>query len=425
MATLDIFPSESIFKMKRLHLLIVTHVVSYPPSAGNEIRVFRMLRFFKNAGFRVTLVIKPIDNEEISNESIEGLNQVVDKLYIFDSRCAIPDLKGWTFLADAAEGQSKLVDMQEGFCPHWFVAQVDQLIKLIAPDVVMAQYIFMSRILLCRSAKNLVKIIDTHDLFSKKYRAVERYGLESAGLLMSVEEEISLLNRADILLAIQKLEYDELCSMVPSRRVVLTGVDVDISIPNPELQEKGVVLIVASSNEFNVRGTLEFIDYVWPLVRERFPEARLRLVGKVCEKVHTPDLSVEKVGFVLHLSHEYERASVVVNPCSVGTGLKIKTVEALAWGKAHVGWPVSADGLREFSNLPYIVAHDVVEFADAVADLLVDMNKVQKLGVEAHNFSDLHLGGEATYGPLISLLKSCLVPKKVEADAWLIGDVKS
>jgi glycosyltransferase involved in cell wall biosynthesis len=392
--------------MKQLHILMVTHVVPYPPSAGNEIRVFRMLQSFKEAGFSVTLILKPIGNEEISNESVVGLNQVVDNLHIFDSRNVIPDLNGCTFISDDAESQPQLVNMQEGFCPPWFVSQVDRLIEMIAPDVVMAQYIFMSRIFLGKSTKNLLKIIDTHDLFSKKHGAVEKYGLESAGLLMTAEQESSLLNRADVLLAIQKLEYDELCSMAPSCRVVLTGFDVDISVPNPVLQERGVVLIVASSNEFNVRGTQEFIDYIWPLIRERFPEARLRLVGKVCERVHSSDLSVQKVGFARHLSDEYERASVVVNPCSVGTGLKIKTAEALAWGKAHVGWPVSADGLREFSDPPYIVAQDVVEFADAVSDLLLDVKQAQKLGAEAHKFSERYLGGKATYGPLISLLKS-------------------
>ncbi|ACZ75554.1 glycosyl transferase group 1 [Dickeya parazeae Ech586] len=380
--------------------MMVTHVLPYPPAAGNEIRIYRMLQWFRSKGYRISLVLKPLGDEEVSNECITGLHPIVDEIYVFDSRFPAPRCDNANFRKDIAEEKVNLADMQNGFCPPWFVMEINSLVRKIQPDVIISQYIFMSRILLSEFALDTLKIIDTHDLFFKKQETVEKYSIANFGLIMSEDDEASLFKRADILLAIQQLEREDIKRLVPDRTVLLTGFDVDIFHPDPAKQKDGLVLIVASSNEFNVRGTQDFLDYTWPLVQERYPEARLRLVGKVCEHVHTYDLSVEKVGFVHDLAEEYTQASVVVNPCGVGTGLKIKTVEALAWGRPHVGWPASADGLREIAELPYIVAQDIVEFADAVVNLLQDKERARLLGIAAHEFAERYLGAVATYGSL-------------------------
>lgn len=388
------------------HILMVTHVLPYPPAAGNEIRIYRMLRWLRGAGFHVTLILKPLGNEAISNECITGLSAVVDSLYVYDARIGCPESSGASFRLDAAEECTNLVNMQDGFCSPWFVCEIDALIRQLRPDVLIAEYIFMSRVFLCDAAVPLLKIIDTHDLFSRKLEAIEKYGITNFCLTMTADEEALLFRRADVLLVIQRLELDEIRCLVPDRQVLLTGFDVDIEYPDPALQENDIVLIVASDNEFNTRGTQDFLDYIWPLVREKHSGARLRLVGKVCKHVHTSDPSVEMVGFVRELSAEYSRARVVVNPCGVGTGLKIKTVEALSWGKAHVGWPASADGLREIADLPYVVAHDAVEFADAVAVLLEDTLRAHKLERAAHEFAERYLGTEATYAPLGGIIQA-------------------
>jgi glycosyltransferase involved in cell wall biosynthesis len=387
-------------------IMMVTHVLPYPPAAGNEIRIFRMLQWFKTKGYRISLILKPLGNEEVSNECIAGVCQVVDDLHIYDSRASVQRRDNHAFRRDVPENRPHLAEMQDGFCPPWFAAEVESLALKFRPDAIVSEYIFMSRILLSESAARSLKIIDTHDLFSMKMEIVEKYGIANYPLAMSADDEAALLRRADVILAIQQAELEKMKCLVPDRTVLLTGIDMDIHCPDPSERAPGVVLIVASSNEFNVRGTQDFLDYTWPLVRERCPDARLRLVGKICDHVHTPDPSVRKIGFVADLSSEYSGAGVTVNPCGVGTGLKIKTVEALAWGAAHVGWPASADGMRELGDLPYIVANDAVEFADAIAELLQDAARARALGEAAHVFAERHFGASATYGPLAAAIEA-------------------
>ena len=53
------------------------------------------------------------------------------------------------------------------------------------------------------------------------------------------------------------------------------------------------------------------------------------------------------LGHKENIEKEYAEATVVINPAWIGTGLKIKTVEALARGKALVTTPKGIEGLPD------------------------------------------------------------------------------
>lgn len=396
------------------HILMVTHVIPYPAAAGNEIRIFNMLKWFRRKGYRVTLAVRPLGNDEVSNESVIGLNDVVDELYIFDARTAKSDSNAEELTArelDPDFHNSRVSDLQNGFCPPKFVSDVASLIEEKRPDVLLAEYVVMSRILSVPEAAGCLKIIDSIELFCRLKATLAKFGLVNYGLDLSDAEEKVLLERADVILAIQHLEHDEIQKLVPDRRALVTGFDLDTRACDEKHLVPGRVLIIGSENEFNVRGTQEFMDYTWPLILEKCPSATLHVVGRVSRCVRTNDPSISLLGFVDSLELEYDKAHVVVNPCRVGTGLKIKTVEALACGKPHVGWPASSDGLRELGGLPYMVACDVVDFADAIVDFLADQEKCRNYADKAHEFIRSNFGLERVYGPLSEVIDEHVISK--------------
>jgi glycosyltransferase involved in cell wall biosynthesis len=266
----------------------------------------------------------------------------------------------------------------------------------------------MSRVLLIDSSWSILKIIDSHDLFSanrdKTLKFQSDYNAKKTSFTISGDDEALLLRRADAVLAIQLAELNAINRLVPECKGVLVSCDVDLHHPKLTKQQPGVILIVASNNEFNIRGTQNFLDSVWPLVRQRCSNARLHIIGNVCDHISINCESVKKLGYVNDLTQEYERANVVVNPCFIGRGLKIKTIEALSRGKAHVGWPVSGDGLRELAPLPYPVATNEVAFADCVVELLLDQKRAARIGQAAHEFANRHFGAGTTYAPLAELI---------------------
>lgn len=385
--------------------MMVTHVLPYPPAAGNEIRVLRLLRWLVGRGYRISVVLKPLGVSEVSNESINYLTSLVENLYVFDSRVSVDSVRDVHPPSDESNIDIRLAEIQEMFCPVWFSSEVGKLIDLLRPDVVLAEYALMGRIFVSSNYSGFLKIIDSIELFSRLNESLVNKGVsERSGLDISVEQERFLLQRADVVLAIQHTEYDALSKMLPHRQVLVTAMDLDIPHAANNENTGGYVLIVGSDNRFNVDGTKHFLKYVWPMVKKEVLSATLHVVGKLSSCLEIDDPSVKLLGYVDSIEDEYRGACVVVNPCLHGTGLKIKTIEALSWGKAHVGWPVSADGIEELGPLPYVLVHDDQASAEAICGFM--QNSVLRVSYEekARVFALKHFSPEAVYGPLTTLI---------------------
>jgi hypothetical protein len=79
-------------------------------------------------------------------------------------------------------------------------------------------------------------------------------------------------------------------------------------------------------------------------------------------------------GVVDDLAPCYAGARVVINPAVAGTGLKIKTVESIAYLRPIVTFPSGAEGIAEpLLNMCH-VASDWYEFAEKVMALLDTTN---------------------------------------------------
>lgn len=112
--------------------------------------------------------------------------------------------------------------------------------------------------------------------------------------------------------------------------------------------EKPVMLFVGTDYRPNVEGVSWFIEQVTPFI-----DAELRIVGAGMER-HRPEWerpNVAVVGRVPELGVEYAKADAVVIPLFSGSGMKVKTAEAIMHGKvifatteALVGYTVDGVG---------------------------------------------------------------------------------
>ena len=77
----------------------------------------------------------------------------------------------------------------------------------------------------------------------------------------------------------------------------------------------------------------------------------------------------------------YDECSVIINPCLAGSGLKIKSVEALSYGKPLVTTPKGAEGLTDSpGNGLFIHELDSHEFGSVLIRLL---NKTDSLEISS------------------------------------------
>jgi glycosyltransferase involved in cell wall biosynthesis len=151
------------------------------------------------------------------------------------------------------------------------------------------------------------------------------------------------------------------------------------------------MLFVGGPMGINVHGVTWFLDRVLPAVRRLVPDAELWLVGGIGERVGRAVPGVRRLGFVDTLGDLYRRAAVVINPQQFGTGLSIKSVDALLHGRPLVTTASGARGLEDGAASAYRRAESAEEFSAMLVELLRDPAQAAVLALRATEYArDYH-----------------------------------
>lgn len=136
----------------------------------------------------------------------------------------------------------------------------------------------------------------------------------------------------------------------------------------------------------NVDAVLWFAKDILPHIRRIVPEAHFVIVG---QKPH-PRLEALRgrpgillTGAVPHIQPYLAAADVYVAPLRMGSGTRLKLLEAMAMGNAVVSTRLGAEGIDVRDGEHLLLADAPVEFAQAVLALLGDEARRKALGANA------------------------------------------
>jgi glycosyltransferase involved in cell wall biosynthesis len=107
---------------------------------------------------------------------------------------------------------------------------------------------------------------------------------------------------------------------------------------------------------------------VFPHIQKKRADSELVVAGEVGRVRRWPNW-VSLLGKQDSLVDTYARAAVVINPVKFGTGLPVKTIEALSYGKPIVATSAGGRDLEDFSDA-ISVADDPDTFTGRVLELL-------------------------------------------------------
>lgn len=356
-------------------ILIVSPTPTHPPTAGNRIRILGMADALRAQGHALHFLhIGRDPADAAAMRAYWGADHTAVKYRWPRPRPEEGEPRG-------ARLRRRLRAWLDGdtFSPHnwpldaWYTAGIDDAIDALRAkrhfDAVIVEYVFFSRALL-RFGPETLKIVDTHDRFADRYRRFLDAGQPPVFFSCSPGDEARGLDRADAVLAIQEEERAAIAARCRRARVITVGHAAPVAAlardPDPD-----TILFVGSANSINVDAAEFFLREVLPRVRAARPGARLLLAGSVCGKL-PDDPACEKLGVLDDLADAYGRAAVVVNPRRLGTGLSIKSIEALACGRPLVATPAGATGIGDAAGDAFLLAETAGGLADAVLRLLGD-----------------------------------------------------
>lgn len=224
--------------------------------------------------------------------------------------------------------------------------------------------------------------------------------------------EIALCRKADAIVVTSERERLLLKSMLSHSmiEVVPNGVDIDYFQRNGSEQGVDGRIIFTGSMEYypNVEAVLFFAQKCWPLIRERLPNATWQIVGKnpvidVRKLAKLPGVTV--TGSVADVRPYFTEAMVAIVPLLVGSGTRLKILEAMAMQKAIVSTSLGYEGLSVVPGKHLIAADQPEAFAQAVIELLNNPGKRQALGIASRVLVEAEYGWERCGDQLLRVLE--------------------
>ena len=388
-----------------MKILFLAHRIPYPPNKGDKIRSFNELRALAACGHEVHL--------RAFADDLGDLEYQFELLRWCASVEIVPLRRGPAWLGAGlalATGRSLSVGYYASRRMRGSVKRVmaeQEFDAVLVYSSTMAQYVppeFNSRTVIdlvdidsekwriyagrASPPRSWVYRLDWRRLRRHEYEIVSRFAYS----VVTTDREAALLDELD--------EFTRRARL----RTITNGVDLEEFQPGERIPATPRLVFVGAMDYFaNVEGVRWFVEEVLPLVRMREPQAEFFIVGgKPTEEVLRLGRSdgVKVTGYVRDIRPYLESATVCVVPLRIARGVQNKVLEAMAAGRAIVATSEAVAGLRVTHGEELLVADTPHLFADAVLELIRNLELRRRLGEEARLFVER----EHDWAPLLQKL---------------------
>ena len=398
----SIFGEENknqVYDQKRI--LVISPSPSHPQNAGNRARINGMLSSLKDLGFIIHFLLDDQEDGSVHVESgtdEDAMRKSWHYVDVLSNLRVVPfiDLGTMDYYIRKIgkviriyfspiyhlirpiwkrirSGRWNIEQDTEQITPidEWYNFKIDIKINELKSkfmfDIVLVEYVYLSRAFL-QFNDNELKIIDTHDVFTHRNIQYEKEGVIESFFSTTKEEEAKGLSRADRIIAIQDEEKKYFNSIV-GKPVYTVGHHLDYKKPNCN-NNRNKILFIGSANAANIHGINYFINNIYPKVFEKI-NTDLIVCGKVGEEVQNK----EKCQILGEISDNdlilnYQKSDVVIVPTYLGSGLKIKLIEALSYGKPVVTTKLGAAGLTGKMRDAINIGENDEKFGKIILELL-------------------------------------------------------
>lgn len=381
-----------------MNILFLTQIVPFPPDAGPKVKTWHVIRALVGQGHSVTLVsfVRP---EEVQHlPALQMICKAVHAVPIRRSRLA----DAFYMLRSYLTGRPFLIErddlrpMQE---------TVNRLVRendfhfIHADQLTMVQFALRGAAVADKKPK---VIFDAHNavwtivermkdnarwflkpILSVEARRVKRY----EGELLRTVDHVLAVTDIDRSLLEEALHFSKAGTDARIAPVTVIPIAVDTQKLQPVRRKPGsrnIVTLGTLHYPPNADGIRWFFNEVFPLVRERVPDAALTIIGKnppadFIELAERNPGVIKVTGYVDDLRPYLEESALMVVPVRAGGGMRVRILEAFAYAMPVVTTTVGLEGIHGTHGHDVLVADTPADFASRTVELLQDASLQDKL----------------------------------------------
>lgn len=226
-----------------------------------------------------------------------------------------------------------------------------------------------------------IRIVDTHDRLTDRFKLFSESNQSPVDWhSLRYRDEKWALSKADVVWAITHDENQHFKNMFDDDHVkvfTLTHLKPFEKVA-AETTGKNIVMI-GSGNRLNIEGLDWFMEQVWQKLKHYDDDLRFIIAGSICKVMEeSVDDRVHLFGLFDSSREVYSLGDVFINPMQSGTGLKIKTVEALSQGKFVISTTAGATGLYEMIGNGLICSDEPSVWIEQIVAFFRDPNQKKK-----------------------------------------------
>lgn len=378
-----------------MHILFLTQILPYPPVSGPKVKTWHVLRYLAEQGHNITLAsfIRPEETPYIHD-----VKQICDSVHVVPiHRSRIMD--GYYFLRSQFTGRPFLVERDDLAEMRSLVREVtsSQTIDVVHADqLTMAQFAFPLPV---RGNKMPALVFDAHNAVWTITERMKENAPFYLKLPLALETwriknyEGRIVDDFDATLAVTEPDrlalLDALHSQTDADKSSISVIPIAVDTKQiwPVRQEPDSLDILTMGTLYyppNADGIRWFIQQVFPLIRNKFPQATLTIVGKNPPKdfltlAAEEDSGIITPGFVPDLVPYFAKSAVTVVPVRAGGGMRVRILEAFARAAPVVTTTVGLEGIEACPGKDVLVADSPEAFAESVLQLLQQKELRQQL----------------------------------------------
>lgn len=355
----------------RKKILFLTNLLPYPPDNGGKIKTLSVLTALSKSGLDITLVCFSEDKQGMVSDFLEQNTIRIQKLICLKRDLTTSsNLIKMSFIA-ARSLFSKLPFSVMKYKSLKLSRVLKKLCKQESYDLVYFDHLQMMVF-----EKNVAtvekKLLDEHNCESelaKQRLAQTNNWLKRRFLKIEYKKlckfESKALRDVDHVILLSDQDKDILASIVDgefSYDIIPIGVkDRSLKSYRTNIAPLRILFLGTLTWEPNVRGIEWFINEVMPFAEN----TELIVAGRGFDKHFERD-NIHVLGYVEDIDEVYDECDVMVVPLFMGSGQRVKIIEAYSKGMPIITTTVGVEGLVYTDRENVLIANNAEEFLSAI-----------------------------------------------------------
>ncbi|MDX1909266.1 MAG: glycosyltransferase family 4 protein [Bacteroidia bacterium] len=409
--------------MSQQNILILCTRVPWPPKDGGSLAMLNMIRAYHKAGLQVTVMCMNTSRHYVQLKTLPADIRQHAEFYAVEVNT---DVRTRDMLANFIF--SKTSYHVQRFTSKPFRIELENLLRKKSFDFVQLETLYMAPyIQQIRAGQPDALIVFRahnveHEIWERRAanmdNPLKKYFLdETAFRIKAYEESVLKAGLFDVMVPISGRDEENLKKLGATKPsyVCPAGIDFDtVADQAAEVEFPSVFYLGALDWTPNAEGLDWFLAQVWPRIHSHYPKVPLYIAGRNMPARYSTFTrqQITALGEIDDVAELYQQKAIMIAPILSGSGIRVKILEGMAYGKPIVATSMAAEGIGLTHGDQIMIGDTPDAFANAVSVLIEHPDLCDTIGAHARQFARSRFDSTALTQKLLDYLRKQLAAKR-------------